>query len=205
MNEKKFKSKSEQALYGIYLLDEEGKRPITVEDLAVKLWTVYKKEFCMNGYPQYPNVDIQKHLTKLFTSNLIKGGVVNYILTDKGKKAVEYILKQVIAEEKSLSSKDVSINRELRTEIHRIKLSKVYKYYTSEKEPEFIQMDFFDFLGTSPRSLHDKRNSNFLSKINLIRNDLVEYCEQNKSRDSDLEKIYTLWHILFKQYGELLK
>ena len=69
-NETKFQSKSEKALYGIYLLNKEGKKPITVEHLAVKLWSLYSKEFCMKGYPQFPNVDIQKYLTKLFTSNL---------------------------------------------------------------------------------------------------------------------------------------
>jgi hypothetical protein len=88
MKQDKFQSKGERALYGIYLLFKEGKNPITVEDLAVKLWKLYPLEFCMKGYPEFPNVDIQKYLTKLKIYNLISGGVTNYKLTTKGIRIV---------------------------------------------------------------------------------------------------------------------
>jgi len=201
----KFQSKSEKALYGIYLLTEEGKNPITVEDLAVKLWALYDKEFCMKGYPQFPNVDIQKYLTKLFTSNMIKGGVVNYKITSKGIQTVKSIIDFNKNEEKNLSESDASISRELRAEISRILNSKVYKYFINEEHPDFLELDFFEFLGTSPRTLHDKRNSNFLSKINLIRNDLVQYCKKNSSKDKDLKNILELWNILEPKFGGILK
>ena len=201
----KFQSKSEKALYGIYLLSKERKSQITVEDLAVRLWKLYSREFCMKGYPEFPNVDIQKYLTKLFTNNLIKGGVINYKITSKGTKMVEDILETANEKKKKLSESDVSISRELKNEINRILTSKVYNYYVSEKNPNFIEIDFFEFLGTSPRSLHDKRNSHFLSKINLIRKDLVEYCEVNKNKDENLKNILNLWKILNKKFGEILK
>ena len=204
MSQDKFQSKSEKALYGIYLLSKEGKSPITVEDLAVKLWKLYSTEFCMKGYPEYPNVDIQKYLTKLFTNNLIKGGVINYRITSKGIKLVEDILETASEKKKNISESDVSMSRELRNEINRILNSKVYRYYISEKNPDFIEIDFFEFLGTSPRSLHDKRNSHFLSKINLIRKDLVEYCEANKYKDQNIKNILNLWNILNKKFGGVL-
>ena len=205
MNQNKFESKSDKALYGIYLLSKEGKSPITVEDLAVKLWKLYSTEFCMKGYPDFPNVDIQKYLTKLFTNNLIKGGVIDYKITSKGSKMVEDIIKTSHDKEKRPSESDVSISRELKSEIMRILSSKVYKYYVTEKNPQFIEVDFFVFLGTSPRSLHDKRNSHFLSKINLIRKDLVAYCEANKNKDENLKNILNLWKILNKKFGEIIK
>lgn len=74
MKQNKFQSKGEKALYGIYLLVKEKKNTITVEDLAVKLWELYPLEFCMKGYPEFPNVDIQKYLTSLKIYNLISGG-----------------------------------------------------------------------------------------------------------------------------------
>ena len=205
MNEDKFESKSDKALYGIYLLSKEGKRPITVEDLAVKLWSLYSTEFCMKGYPEFPNVDIQKYLTKLFTNNLIKGGVIDYKITSKGIKRVEDIIKTSQGKEKKLSESDFSISIELRSEITRILNSKVYKYYITEKNPQFIEIDFFEFLGTSPRSLHDKRNSHFISKINLIKKDLIDYCETNKNKDKALKTILSLWKILNDKFGDILK
>ncbi len=205
MKQDKFQSKGEKALYGIYLLIKEGKSPITVEDLAVKLWKLYPLEFCMKGYPEFPNVDIQKYLTKLKIYNLISGGVTNYKMTSKGVKRVEETLKTSQEKTKKLSETDATISRELKSEIFRILNSKVYKYYITEKNPEFIEIDFFEFLGTSPRSFHDKRNSQFLSKINLIRNDLVKYCELNKDKDNNLKNILNLWKILNDKFGEILK
>src|SRR3989344_178868 len=113
MNQNKFESKSDKALYGIYLLSKEGKSPITVEDLAVKLWKLYSTEFCMKGYPDFPNVDIQKYLTKLFTNNLIKGGVIDYKITSKGSKMVEDIIKTSHDKEKRPSESDVTIRKDL--------------------------------------------------------------------------------------------
>lgn len=205
MKQNKFQSKGERALYGIYLLSKGEKNPITVEDLAVRLWKLYPLEFCMKGYPEFPNVDIQKYLTKLKVHNLISGGVTNYKITTKGIKRVEETLKTSQEKRKKLSETDVSISRELRGDILRILNSKVYKYYLTEKNPEFIEIDFFEFLGTSPRSFHDKRNSQFVSKINLIRNDLVKYCELNKDKDKNLKNILELWRILNNKFGEILK
>lgn len=205
MKQDKFQSKGEKALYGIYLLSEEKKNPITVEDLAVKLWKLYPIEFCMKGYPEFPNVDIQKHLTNLFRGNLIKGGVVNYQITSKGIKKIEELLKVSREKRTKLSGTDVSMSRELKGEILRILNSKIYKYYLTEKNPEFIEIDFFEFLGTSPRSFHDKRNSQFTSKINLIRNDLIKYCEINKGKDDDLKNILRLWNILKDKFWDILE
>lgn len=201
----KFQSKGEKALYGVYLLIKEGKDPVTVEDLAVKLWKLYNTEFCMKGYPEFPNVDIQKYLTKLFTDNLIKGGVAGYKITDKGAKLVETLLQTAEGKEHSLSESDASVSRELRNEVTRLLSSKVYKYFLNDKNPDFLELDFFEFLGTSPRSLHDKRNSHYLSKINLIKKDLVDYCIKNKNKDENLKNILALWDVLYPKFGKVLE
>src|SRR3989338_3742651 len=82
-------NKSEKILMAIYELDKVKKNKITVEDVAVKLWKLWPSEFCMRGYPQYPNNDIQKHITKPFDNNWVTGGVYGYKLTEKGKSYVE--------------------------------------------------------------------------------------------------------------------
>ena len=66
-------SKSEKILVAIYELHKIKTEKITVEDVAVKLWQLWSSEFCMRGYPQYPNVDIQKYITKLLDNNLVSG------------------------------------------------------------------------------------------------------------------------------------
>lgn len=198
----KFNSKSEKALYAIYLLNKDGNKTITVEDLAVKLWSLKNSEFCMKGYPQYPNVDIQKYLTKLFENNFIQGGVSNYKITEKGI----LLIKNIISSNNLKKNIDLdhTLNRELVKEINRIINSKLYEYYISTKNPELTENDFFDFLGTSSRSYRDKSNSFFIQRVNLIKKDLIAYCLKDKNKDVKLKNIYELWVLLNNKFGGLL-
>lgn len=198
----KFNSKSEKALYAIYLLNKDGNKNITVEDLAVKLWSLKNSEFCMKGYPQYPNVDIQKYLTKLFENNFIQGGVSNYKITEKGI----LLIKNIISSNNLKKNIDLdhTLNRELVKEINRIINSKLYEYYISTKNPELTENDFFDFLGTSSRSYRDKSNSFFIQRVNLIKKDLIAYCLKDKNKDVKLKNIYELWVLLNNKFGGLL-
>lgn len=62
-------NKSDKILMAIEELAKE-KTKVTIDDVAVRVWKKYPHEFCMRGYPQYPNVDINKYVTKLLTNNV---------------------------------------------------------------------------------------------------------------------------------------
>ncbi len=198
-------NKSEKMLVAIYELDKLKKEKITVEDVAVKLWLLWPSEFCMRGYPEYPNVDIQKYITKLLDNGLVIGGVCNYKLTDKGKEVVEKLKNT--PKQKDQKKGDVSAEqpRHVKTEITRIINSKVFKYYLQNENAPLLESDFFEFLGTSARSLSTKNKNIFLTRYNAVIKEVIPYCRENQRRDEYAEKIIRLWDILSRQFGNITK
>ena len=206
MNPKRYSSlsKSEKILIAMGELDKKVKNKITVEDVAVKLWQLWPSEFCMRGYPQYPNVDIQKYITKLLDNNLVNGGVFNYKITEKG---IEQFNKLIILKNNKNPRKDeVSAEepRYIKSEITRIINSRVFRYFLDNKEPKFLESDFFDFLGTSARSLSTKDRNVFINRYNTMVKDVISYCEKTKEKNEYSKKIIQLWLILSKQFSHIL-
>ena len=207
MNPEKYSAlnKSEKILIAIGELNKLGQKKITVEDVAVKLWQLWSSEFCMRGYPQYPNVDIQKYITKLLDNNLVSGGVFNYRITEKGKEQFESLIKS--KNQKGVKKGEVSAEqpRYIKSEITRIVNSKVFRYFLENKEPQFLESDLFDFLGTSARSLSTKDRNVFINRYNTIVKDVISYCEKTKDKDEYSKKIIELWSILSKQFSYVLE
>src|SRR3989344_6764154 len=144
-------STSDKILLAIYELDKNklNIKKITKEEMVIKVWKMFPSDFCIKGYPQYPNADISKYITKLFKENLLKGSFFNYILTSKGEEYAESIISDTKNDKKKIV---ISGSREIETEIKRIKNSKVFHLFLNG-ECDFLESDLFDFLGTSARSL----------------------------------------------------
>tara|TARA_Y100000310_G_scaffold345318_1_gene463730 strand:- start:913 stop:1530 length:618 start_codon:yes stop_codon:yes gene_type:complete len=203
--EKEILSKSEKILHAIYELEKKRKKgeKISKEMMVVKAWKMFPSEFSMQGYPQYPNADISKYVTKLFKENLSKGGFFDYKITEKG---VKYIEKLIATKEKKNKTTTALIEtpRYLKSEISRIVNSKVFKYFVNG-EKDFLENDLFEFLGTSARSFKDSNKSSFLARYNLITQEVIPLCRTNSSKDEDSKKIVDLWNILSNKFGDILK
>ena len=118
-------SMSDKILLAINKLEEKRKtgKKITKEEMVVQVWKMFPHDFCIKGYPQYPNADISKYVTKLFKENLLKGSFYNYLITEKGK---EYVKNNLVTN--SVRNKEkVSIPRHVESEIFRIKKSKIFQ------------------------------------------------------------------------------
>jgi len=195
-------NKSEKILIAIYDLDKEKKNKITVEDVAVKLWKIWPSEFCMRGYPKYPNNDIQKHITKPLDNNWIVGGVYGYKLTEKG---IDYAEKlKGIKVKKSERGKINEEPRFIKTEFIRIINSKIFKYYSHDKKMDFLESDLFEFLGTSPRSLNTKDRNIFLTRYNSVVKDVIPFCKKISNKDADAKKILEIWERLSSKFKGLI-
>ena len=196
-------SKSDKALIAIYHLEskKETGRKITVEDVAVELWRTYPTEFCMKGYPEYPNVDIQKYITKLLANNLIVGGVYNYSMTHKGMEIANQLSTMETTKTKPALAE---VRRDIKSEIERIVNSKVFKYYITTKKLDFVESDLFEFMGTSARSLNTHNDSTFVRKYNMIINDVIPFCKKNKDTDKNMKAIIEIWSELAKRFKTIL-
>ena len=195
-------SKSERILFAIYEIDKENKDKITVEDVAVKLWETWPSEFCMRGYPKFPNNDIQKHITKPRDNSWITGGVYGYKLTEKGRDYVEKL--KGIKVKKSEREKINEEPRFIKTEFTRIINSKVFKYYGQDKKMNFLESDLFEFLRTSPRSLSTRDRNIFLTRYNSIVKDVIPFCKKIANKDEEAKKIVEIWEKLSNKFQELI-
>jgi hypothetical protein len=202
MKKEKFR-KSEKILIAIDELSKRRKKKITVEDVAVKLWKLWPHEFCMRGYPNYPNNDIQKHITRLLDNSWVVGGVYGYNITEKGKKYLGE-LKKV----RSKKQKTETINeqpRYVKTEYIRIINSKIFKYYSNKKKIEFLESDLFEFLGTSTRSLKTKDRNVFLTRYNDVVKVVIPFCKKIMNENENAKTIVELWGELSKKFSDLLE
>lgn len=193
---------SDKILLAIYTLNkkhaESGK--ITKEEMVVKVWEMFPEDFCIKGYPQYPNADISKYITRLFKENLLKGSFFNYVITSKGKEYAESIMPDTKNDKKKIV---ISGSREIEAEIKRIKNSKIFHLFLNG-ESNFLESDLFDFLGTSARSLLDSNKTIFISKYNLIMKEVIPFCGKIKKRDPEAEKIILLSDILIQKFRDIL-
>lgn len=192
---------SDKILLAVYELEKKRKigQKITKEEMVVKVWKMFPNDFCIRGYPQYPNADISKYVTKLFKENLLKGSFYNYTMTEKGKKYAKTIISQGPIKSKEI----ISVPRQIESEISRIMGSKIFQLY-SQGNSDFIESDLFDFLGTSSRSFGDSNKTAFISKFNLISKEVIPFCEKNRNKEPEAEKIISLWNILIFKFKDLL-
>ena len=197
-------TKSEKFLIAVCSLKNEKRKEITVEDVAVYLWKKYPKEYCLRGYPEYPNADIQKHATKLFNENLIEreSGVYGYKITLKGEAHAKRLLSHL----KPIQLKAGLVSSEergyIRKEMERILKTKIFNYYIQNEDMELVESDLFEFMGTSSRSLSlgDKRT--FLTRYNVIVKDVIPFCKE--SEDKYHKEIIGLWEKLSNKFKEIL-
>jgi len=199
-------SKSDKALIVVYELEKKRKNngKITVEDVAVALWKKYPSEFCMKGYPQYPNVDIPKYITKLLNNGFINGGSFDYRLTVKGEEYVHNIISKDKKEIVGIQESAIP-SRNIKSEINRILNSRIFRYYIENNEPKFVESDVFDFIGTSSRSLISHNKKIFLSKYNVITKDIIPFCEKYKEQDMNAKKILELWKLLYESFKGIIE
>ena len=194
---------NDKILLAIYELDKKRKEgeKITKEEMVIKVWKMFPEDFCIKGYPQYPNADISKYVTKLFKDNLLKGSFYNYILTLKGKEYAERLLTfgPVVLKKGEI----ISSTRQIDSEVSRIKSSKIFQLFL-KGEKEFIESDLFDFLGTSSRSFNDANKTPFISKYNFIVKEVIPFCEKIKSKDGYAKQIVILWGIFSEKFKETL-
>ena len=200
MNEQKL-TRSDKILLAIFELEKNRKpgEKITKENMVVKVWQLFPADFCLKGYPKYPNADITKYITALYKANLLKGSAYNFFITEKGVTHIRNLNMNRIARTKSA----ISGSRQIESEIIRIKNSKVFRLFLSNNN-EFIESDLFEFLGTNARSLTSANKTIFVSKYNAVV-EAIAFCEKIKSTDSDAAKIIALWKILLQKFGHVIE
>jgi hypothetical protein len=190
-------SKSDKILIAMVSYQEEHgvHTKMTVEDVAVEAWNLFDDEFALKGYPEYPNADIQKYITKLFDESLVKGGVQNYTVTEKGIRQANQF-----QDSEDQQSNSQNVPREVRQELSRIRNLKLLEAYEENPELDLRLADLLKFLGTTSQVLQAKDRNLFKTRFQLIDNDVISYVEQEQPGKAD--EIVSLWNRLKDEFKE---
>ena len=190
-------SKSDKILLAMVSYQENNgsSKKMSVEDVAVKAWKLFEDDFSLRGYPNYPNADIQKYITKLFDESWVKGGVQNYLVTSKGLERAGRLDSKY---KKSSSSRNV--RREVEQEVSRIQKLKLLKEYEKNASINLRIPDFLKFLGTTSQILRAKDRNLFKTRFKLIDEDVMRFIEEEEVSKS--KQIIELWDKLKSKFKE---
>lgn len=205
-------TQAEKVLFSFYNLAKRSKeKKFALEDVAVKVWKDCPAEFCMRGYIDHPDVKrIERIISNLTSRGYLVGTVHGYALTQKGITFAQTLNPANVDMDIKITS-SAEASRKLQMEINRIIQSKIFKEYVkaqnSSDNLEFLESDFFEFLGTSPRSLNSdkERKTLFKPKYEFMVNELVPFCKKNSKTDNNAASISKLWDALFQNFSHLIR
>jgi hypothetical protein len=150
----------EKLIVAAFLLDEEGKRIFSAEDLVVKAWNVFPETFGLAGQTDNEGKSLHPDSNRVFAEimgskpirkrgYLLKVGEKQYQLTEAG---IDYarIIRYRSAE--GTTTKKSTLAREIKNEIRRLLSSRAIEKVKGQNLGELTFHDACSFWQISPRS-----------------------------------------------------
>lgn len=169
-------SRPEKILLAIHALSSGTTRPCRYEDIVVKAFELFPKEFQLRGHPQYPDSsDIHKPLYgPLKRQGLVRAAHKNFALTDKGLTRAEELSGSGKTTGKGSSPAKIQerLTRDMASEIARLTQSQAAQLFVSGEKDQILDTDFYSYIGVTVRTAVTRRND-FLGRLNSV-TDAVE-------------------------------
>ena len=170
------------AAYTIHLL-KNNNIYLNFENVAVALFLMFPKKFCMVGYEEFPDTNrinrtVNLQLRPKYQNLAFGDSKTGYSLTEKGKVVAEQTKRILESDERGLKLKKSEIkNTEYerttnpKIEIEkRILSSSLYKKYCKNKNSEIEKVEIYEFLNASPYTSKDAIRSYYNYLKNLCKN-----------------------------------
>jgi len=170
-------TKTDKILYTITLMECQSKRLLKYEDVIVKVYESFPKDFQIRNYPQYPDSDtIRRAMYSMIPQGLLRIKNRNCTLTksgrEKGNKLIMFINGDtILVEARKDSNFDIEIKRLLRLE--------GFIMYRNKDFQNIIDQDFYDFYKATVRT----NSLELIGKMKQV-NDLVKKYSQEISLHS---------------------
>jgi hypothetical protein len=149
----------DKILIAMYELSGGSKKSLKYEDIVVKAFEMFREEFSLRGYPQYPDAsDIHKPLYgPLKRSGFVRSANKAFALTDQGiARAAQLGGRRGEGAER--------LDRAVEAELKRIVETDAFKLYVSGQAERILDTDFYGYLGTTVRT---PRND-FLQQLTVV-------------------------------------
>ncbi|MGC8621859.1 MAG: hypothetical protein ACP5U0_08110 [Caldisphaera sp.] len=204
---------TEKILLSFYsLMLRTEKKKIVLEDVAVAAWKDNPTEFCMRGYKEHPDVErIRRVLSKLVSEGYISGNVNGYKITEKGEIIANSLQNKESTKEVIPAIENAEASRKLRSEMLRLINSKIFREFlnakATSKKIDLLESDFFEFLGTSPRSIGSSREKRlmFIPKYKFMTEEVLPFCKAHAEKDHNAALILELYKLLYDKFGNLIE
>src|SRR3989344_5569932 len=177
-------TRSQKILIALYQLSDGTNKQIRFEDIAVTAYKIFKDDFQLRGYPQYP--DSGDIIHKPLYSELKKNGYVlsgnkYFSLTPKGAAYARQLLKggRDVSGNKKMSGY-VKLTADQQKEIDRLRASAAVDLFFQGKKDEILDIDFYSYLGVTVRT--DKNS--FLGRLSTVKDAI----DATKGKSDELYK-----------------
>lgn len=158
-------SKPEKILIAMYAISKGKMTPCRYEDIVVKAFEMFQKDFQLRGYPKFPDSsDIHKPLYgPLKSKGLVRSANKTFALTEKGISLAAGLMGNVSGE-KSANVEKKRLTRDMDQEIARVRQSEACKLYLMDKRDGILDTDFYGYLGVSVRT----GKNDFIGRLNSV-------------------------------------
>lgn len=160
-------TRSQKILIALYKLAGNSKKQIRFEDIAIQAYKMFKADFQLRGYPQYPDTGdiIHKPLySELKKAGYVLSGNKYFSLTPKGMEYAKK-LSEASGGTKHFKSDDfVKFTTNQQKEIERIRDSAAFNLYSTGKKEDIIDIDFYSYLGVTVRT----NKYDFLGRLSTV-------------------------------------
>lgn len=174
-------SKPEKILIAMYAISKGKTTPCRYEDIVVKAFKMFQKDFQLRGYPKYPDSsDIHKPLYgTLKSKGLVRSANKTFMLTEKGISLAASLTGNVSASEYD-DAKKRRLTRDMEQEIIRVRQSEACKLYFSDKKDAILDTDFYGYLGVSVRT----GKNDFIGRLNSVAEAVETYAKMDSNPES---------------------
>jgi hypothetical protein len=174
-------SRPEKILIAMYALSKGKMTPCRYEDIVVRAFEMFQKDFQLRGYPKYPDSsDIHKPLYgPLKSKGLVRSANKTFALTEKGISLTANLMGAVSGA-KSAGSEKKRLTRDMEQEIARIRQSEACKLYLLGKQDSILDTDFYGYLGVSVRT----GKNDFIGRLNSVAEAVDTYAEIDPKPES---------------------
>jgi len=198
-------SRAQKILLILYKLSKGSKRQIRFEDIAVKAYMVFKADFQLRGYPQYPDTGdiIHKPLySELKKNGYVLSGNKYFSLTPKG---IEYARKLLSGTGINLKGSKkvgfVKLTSDQQKEIERIRGCDAFRFFAQDKREEIIDNDFYSYLGVTART----NKYDFLGRLSTVKDAIYATKDTSPILYRQLWKCHSYLLSKFKSNIEFVK
>ncbi|MCG2725268.1 MAG: hypothetical protein L6420_03250 [Elusimicrobia bacterium] len=193
-------SKPEEILIAMFMISKGKIYPCRYEDVVVKVFKMFHKDFQLRGYPQFPDSsDIHKPLYgSLKSKGLVKSANKTFTLTEKGISLATKLL-QFAESGRSINHQTKRLTRDVELEIARIKQASVCKFYFSGEKEKILDIDFYSYLGVNVRT----GKNDFIGRLNTVSEAIRIFCDMNPKSESKL--LIKLHLFLLDKFAKLIQ